>query len=258
MKLPFYKYQGTGNDFVMIDNREGLVDKSNLELVKKLCDRRFGIGADGFILIEPCKQADFDMIYFNADGTQSFCGNGSRCAVAFAKFLGIIENKTRFNAIDGIHEATIVDQTVELKMGNVPDIEQTQDFFYIHTGSPHYIEYRRDISEIDIVLEAQKIRYNDRFKTGGTNVNFVEKKKGNTIKMRTYERGVEGETLSCGTGATAVALSGAIKFQLTSPIAIHVPGGELAVKFTQDSENQFSDIWLIGPAIQVFKGDVEV
>ncbi|MGB1040346.1 MAG: diaminopimelate epimerase [Flavobacteriales bacterium] len=258
MEVKFYKYQGTGNDFVMIDNRELLLDKSDISIAKQLCDRRFGIGADGLILIENHPNADFDMIYFNGDGTQSFCGNGSRCAVSFANFLGIINNETTFNAIDGMHDATFNNEKVELKMGDVSSIEKDEDYFFIHTGSPHYIEYRDDISDLDIVTEAHKIRYNDRFREEGTNVNYVQKQSDNSLKMRTYERGVEGETLSCGTGATAVALSGVINYQLSSPISIHVPGGELSIKFNQVSEEKFEDIWLIGPAVQVFEGVVEI
>lgn len=257
MKVNFYKYQGTGNDFVMIDNRENLMDKRDLKLVSKLCDRKFGIGADGLILIENHPKVDFNMIYFNADGTQSFCGNGSRCAVAFAKHLGIIENKTTFEAIDGIHEAIINNGLIELKMGDVSEIEKGNNHFFIHTGSPHYIQYSDNVQEIDIVPTAHKVRYNERFKSEGTNVNFVQKN-GTVLEIRTYERGVEDETLSCGTGATAVALSGAIKHGLTSPVAIKVKGGELQIKFNQVSENEFNDIWLIGKGEQVYEGEIEV
>ena len=258
MSIAFYKYQGTGNDFVMVDNRELLLDRNDVSFAKKLCDRRFGIGADGLILIENHIDSDFDMVYFNADGTQSFCGNGSRCAVAFANYLGMIDNETTFHAIDGIHKAIISGDRVELKMGEVSSIEQGDDYFFIHTGSPHYIEYRENVSTVDIINDAHKIRYNKRFEKEGTNVNYVEKRENNALKMRTYERGVEGETLSCGTGATAVALSGVLKYQLSSPISIHVPGGELEIKFDKISETEFTDIWLIGPAVQVFKGVVEV
>ncbi|MEN8794125.1 MAG: diaminopimelate epimerase [Flavobacteriales bacterium] len=257
MKMNFYKYQGTGNDFVMIDNRQNKIDKSDLKLVAKLCDRKFGIGADGLILIENHPEVDFDMIYFNADGTKSFCGNGSRCAVAFANYLGIIENKTTFNAIDGIHEATINGELIELKMGDVSNVEQGQDYFFIETGSPHYIQYTASVQEIDIVPTAHKVRYNERFKEKGTNVNFVQKV-GETLEMRTYERGVEDETLSCGTGATAVALSGAIKHGLTSPVAIKVQGGDLQIKFNQISDNEFDNIWLIGKGEQVYSGEMTV
>ena len=256
MKVNFYKYQGTGNDFVMIDNRNLLIDKTDLSLVKRLCDRKFGIGADGLILIENHPELDFEMIYFNADGTQSFCGNGSRCAVAFAKKLGIITQTTSFLAIDGVHQATIVDDKVELKMVDVSSIEKTENFFFIHTGSPHYIEYHQNVSEIDLVREAQKIRYNLRFEKEGTNVNFVEKLDSNSLVMRTYERGVEDETLSCGTGATAVALSGFLLHGLASPVKIHVRGGELEIKFKNITNQQFTDIWLIGPAKEVFSGEI--
>ena len=255
--MNFYKYQGTGNDFVMIDNRQNKIDKSDLKLVAKLCDRKFGIGADGLILIENHPEVDFDMIYFNADGTKSFCGNGSRCAVAFANYLEIIENKTTFNAIDGIHEATINGELIELKMGDVSNVEQGQDYFFIETGSPHYIQYTASVQEIDIVPTAHKVRYNERFKEKGTNVNFVQKV-GETLEMRTYERGVEDETLSCGTGATAVALSGAIKHGLTSPVAIKVQGGDLQIKFNQISDNEFDNIWLIGKGEQVYSGEMTV
>ncbi|MDA9066225.1 diaminopimelate epimerase [Flavobacteriales bacterium] len=257
MKMNFYKYQGTGNDFVMIDNRQNKIDKSDLKLVAKLCDRKFGIGADGLILIENHPEVDFDMIYFNADGTKSFCGNGSRCAIAFANYLGIIENKTTFNAIDGIHEATINGELIELKMGDVSNVEQGQDYFFIETGSPHYIQYTASVQEIDIVPTAHKVRYNERFKEKGTNVNFVQKV-GETLEMRTYERGVEDETLSCGTGATAVAISGAIKHGLTSPVAIKVQGGDLQIKFNQISDNEFDNIWLIGKGEQVYSGEMTV
>jgi len=253
--MEFQKYQGTGNDFVMIDNRTNVFDKTNLELVTKLCDRKFGIGADGLILIENHPEVDFEMIYFNADGTKSFCGNGSRCAVSFANKLGIIELETKFIAIDGIHEAKIVGKEVHLKMGDISKIETGKDYYFLDTGSPHYIKYKNNISEIDIIKSAHKIRYNERFSAEGTNVNFVEKQ-SNSLKMRTYERGVEDETLSCGTGATAVALSASLKLGMDSPIKINVPGGELKIKFTKINETTFEYIWLIGPAEFVFEGEI--
>jgi diaminopimelate epimerase len=252
-KITFYKYQGTGNDFVIIDNRDNVFDKSYLDLVNKLCDRKFGIGADGLILIENHKELDFDLIYFNSDGTKSFCGNGSRCGVAFAKYLGLISDSTVFNAIDGIHEAKIIGEEIHLKMRDVNEVEIGEDYFYTNTGSPHYIKYVNDIEEISIINEAHEIRYNNRFKAAGTNVNFVTVK-GTNVSMRTYERGVEDETLSCGTGATAVALTTAIKNNLKSPINIKVKGGDLKIAFEQQSEESFTDIWLIGEGKQVFKG----
>ena len=257
MQLKFDKYQGTGNDFVIIDNRELIFDKSNIELVAEICDRKFGVGADGLILIENHSEFDFELVYFNADGTKSFCGNGSRCGVSFVHKLGIISNETTFMAIDGVHEAKIIEGEVHLKMGDVSEMEIDKDYFYLNTGSPHYIKYEDNITEMDIVSLAKEIRYNDRFKAEGTNVNFVEK--GNdSLKMRTYERGVEDETLSCGTGATAVALSASVKLNMSSPIKIEVVGGELKIQFTKINDSTFEGIWLIGAATFVFEGEIKI
>jgi len=258
MKIPFYKYQGTGNDFVMIDNRNNVFDKTNLELVKQLCNRKFGIGADGLILIENLDDLDFNMIYFNADGTQSFCGNGSRCAVSFAKHLGIIDSQAMFLSTDGEHEAWInKNGEVSLKMHDVKNIEKGEEHYYINTGSPHYIKEIEKVSGFDVYTAGKAIRNNDRFKTEGTNVNFVEFTSEN-IKIRTYERGVEDETLSCGTGVTATALAWADKYQMAyGKVPVATEGGELSVGFKRNG-NEFSDIWLIGPAEQVFKGEITI
>lgn len=259
MKLEFYKYQGTGNDFVMIDNRNGVFDQSNTRLVQWLCDRRFGVGADGLILIENIDNLDFNMIYYNADGSQSFCGNGSRCAVAFARFLGIIEKQAFFLSTDGEHEAWINEQgSVSLKMHDVKQVEAGKDYYFINTGSPHYIVECNDVSGVDVQKEGAAIRYNDRFKAEGTNVNFV-KYASNQLDIRTYERGVEDETLSCGTGVTAAALSLAEKQQLDAgKITVNAVGGTLQVGFRKNNEGAYHDIWLIGPAQQVFKGEIEI
>ena len=254
--ISFHKYQGTGNDFVMIDNRLGAFDKSNLELVSRLCDRRFGIGADGVILIENSDQADFEMVYFNPDGSQSLCGNGSRCAVMFAKFLGIIEDSTEFIAIDGEHEARIEGDLVYLKMHDVPSVEKIGKDYLIDTGSPHYIKYVENTDAIDPVLEGRAIRYSDRFSNKGVNVNFLQKVENDALKIRTYERGVENETLSCGTGCTAAALSLAIDSDINS-VNLQAMGGELRVDFNKVNSG-FSNIYLIGPAEAVFQGEIEV
>ena len=253
--MEFYKYQGTGNDFIMVDNRNNSFDKDNLKQIQQLCDRRFGIGADGLILLESIADLDFNMIYFNADGSQSFCGNGSRCAVAFAKYLGIIEKQTMFLSTDGEHEAWINGENeVSLKMHDVSAIEKGEEFYFINTGSPHYIVEVPNIKDVDVVTEGKAVRFNDRFKEEGTNVNFVKLNK-DSIDIRTYERGVEGETLSCGTGVTATALSWADKFQLTSgKVNVNAIGGQLSVAFKR-SEKGFNDIWLIGPTKFVFKGE---
>lgn len=258
MKLEFYKYQGTGNDFVMIDNRNNVFDKSNIKTIQKLCDRRFGIGADGLILIENLEDLDFNMIYFNADGSQSFCGNGSRCAVAFAKHIGIIEKQAMFLSTDGEHEAWINDKgEVSLKMHDVSTIEKGEEHYFINTGSPHYIVEVDDVATTNVKEAGAAIRYNERFKADGTNVNFVNYS-DNELSIRTYERGVEDETLSCGTGVTAAALSLADKNKLSAGvIAINAAGGNLKVGFKRNG-NVFSDIWLIGPATFVFKGNIEL
>lgn len=254
--ISFHKYQGTGNDFVMIDNRERTFDRKDLSLVSRLCDRRFGIGADGVILIENSDKADFEMVYFNPDGSQSLCGNGSRCAVMFAKFLGIIGHQTKFLAIDGEHEARIDGDLVYLKMHDVSSYEKIGEDYLIDTGSPHYIRYVSNTEAIDPVIEGRAVRYSDRFSKYGVNVNFLEKVNGETLKIRTYERGVENETLSCGTGCTAAALSMAIDTDISS-VNLEAMGGKLRVDFVK-ANGGFSNIYLIGPAEAVFQGQIQV
>ena len=258
MILNFYKYQGTGNDFVMIDNRANVFDKNNIKLVQQLCDRKFGVGADGLILIENIEALDFNMIYFNADGTKSFCGNGSRCAVAFAKYLGIIDSQAMFLSTDGEYEAWISKTgEVSLKMHDVKTIEKGDNHYYINTGSPHYIKEVDGLNTYDVFAEGKAIRNNDRFKEKGTNVNFVRFNK-KAIEIRTYERGVEDETLSCGTGVTASALAWADKYDLAyGKVSVTTQGGKLSVGFKRNI-NSFNDIWLIGPATFVFKGEIEL
>lgn len=259
MKLTFYKYQGTGNDFVMIDNRDQKISKNNTKLVQQLCDRKFGIGADGLILLENPENLDddFKMVYFNADGNESsMCGNGGRCLVAFAKFLGIINEEARFTAIDGPHEAVISKDIVSLKMQNVQKVLEEDDYLFLDTGSPHHVIFTHGIAEKDIRKEGAEIRYSQKYGSAGTNVNFVEEISEDSFSVRTYERGVEDETLSCGTGVTAVALA-AHKAGKTggNRVKLLTQGGELFVDFKK-TEDGFSDIWLSGPAQQVFKGEI--
>lgn len=256
MRIDFWKYQGTGNDFVMIDNRKGSIIH-NAELAQKLCNRKFGIGSDGLILLQKHPDCDFEMVFYNPDGSQSFCGNGSRCAVHFANLLGLIENEASFLAIDGTHSARIMGETVEVQMNDVSDVEVGEDYYFVDTGSPHYIMYVDDVDAINVVQEARKIRYNERFSEQGTNVNFVQKCDG-YVKMRTYERGVEGETLSCGTGVTAVALSARLQELCANECEVSTLGGKLKVKFKAKEDQSFSDVWLIGPAQQVFQGKIEL
>jgi len=252
MQLKFYKYQGTGNDFVMIDDRENRLHLSTQQ-IQHLCDRRFGIGADGVILIRNHEAVDFEMVYYNSDGSQSFCGNGSRCALAFAETLGIYKSEASFIAIDGKHVGKSQNNLFYTKMGDVDEVEVGDGYMYIYTGSPHYVIWKDDLSDFNLVEEAKAIRYNNRFKATGTNVNFV-KELTDGVQVRTYERGVEDETLSCGTGVTAVTLAQAVKHDMTdAELKIKVEGGELKVSFER-AGNQFKNIWLIGPAEFVFEG----
>jgi len=257
MELSFYKYQGTGNDFIMIDNRNELFNSSDNQLVARLCDRRFGIGADGLILLENDPQADFKMVYFNSDGnTSSMCGNGGRCIVKFAYDLGVISDKTTFMAIDGLHDAYIENNLVHLKMINVDQIEKNEAFFFMNTGSPHYIEFVNELESFPVYAEGYKIRNNDRFKKEGTNVNFVQCISSDTIGVRTYERGVEDETWSCGTGVTASAIAASFK-GYQSPVNVVTKGGNLLITFAVRDQT-YEEVFLCGPAERVFAGVVNI
>ena len=255
--IRFFKYQGTGNDFVFIDNRSGVFDKTDHKLIAKLCHRKFGIGADGIVLVENSIEYDFEMVYFNPDGSQSFCGNASRCAVDFASYLNIINDQATFKAIDGVHTAYIKSGLIHLKMNDVNSIKYFDEDLFIHTGSPHYIKFVDNVENENVIEEGRKIRNSESFITEGTNVNFAELMNSNQVYVRTYERGVEDETLSCGTGVTAVALAVSLK-NFESPVKIKTPGGDLQVSFRKTGENNFENVYLIGPAKMVFKGEIEV
>ncbi|WP_033962296.1 diaminopimelate epimerase [Psychroserpens jangbogonensis] len=257
MQLTFYKYQGTGNDFVMIDNRQQVFDKTDTKQIAFLCDRRFGIGADGLILLENHDVADFRMVYYNADGNESsMCGNGGRCIAAFAKYLGIVEDSATFEAIDGMHEATIDNAIVSLKMQDVSDIENHNSHVFLDTGSPHHVQLESQLDQLDIKVKGSEIRYGSPYNEAGSNVNFVNKNSDDNFSVRTYERGVEDETLSCGTGVTAVALAmHYIGETEKNTITLQTQGGLLKVSF-QKTDNGYKNIWLIGPATQVFKGEI--
>lgn len=259
MILECYKYQGTGNDFVLIDNRDKSITLTQ-EQVKFLCDRRFGIGADGLMMLELEPGVDFEMVYFNSDGNESsMCGNGGRCITAFAKHLGIIGDETKFIATDGLHVAKVKDGIVSLKMNDVRQVEVEQDYYFLNTGSPHYVKFVSDLENFDVYEEGKKVRYSERFAAEGTNVNFIERK-DNGLFVRTYERGVEDETYSCGTGVTAAALVAALKGVSTEKNNCHIKtlGGDLNVKFEKVLENTFYNIWLEGPAKFVFKTTIEI
>ncbi len=258
MPHTFYKYQGTGNDFILIDNRKQTFTKNNTKLVSHLCNRRFGIGADGLILLENSDVADFKMIYYNADGNQSsMCGNGGRCLVSFAHYLSIFNAETTFEAIDGLHFAKIQDDLVSLQMIDVSVVDKFEDYTFLNTGSPHHVVLDNNIKSIDVKVKGSAIRYSEPYKdSGGCNINFVQQINENTFLTRTYERGVEDETLSCGTGATAVAIAmyynGATKSNI---INLKFEGGVLTVSF-KNVNNTFRDVFLEGAAKQVFKGEI--
>lgn len=257
MTLTFYKYQGTGNDFVMIDNRQNVFDKNNTKLVAFLCDRKFGVGADGLILLENHPTEDFRMVYYNADGNESsMCGNGGRCIVAFAEFLQLITDQTTFEATDGLHFAKIEDNIIHLQMKDVDKVQTFEKHQFLDTGSPHHVQFVADLAHFDVKNEGEKIRYGQPYNQAGTNVNFVQKVNEDTYTVRTYERGVEDETLSCGTGVTAVAIAmhNTGNSDATT-INLNVQGGALKVSFIKDG-NSYKKVMLIGPATQVFKGEI--
>ncbi|MBN1597625.1 MAG: diaminopimelate epimerase [Bacteroidales bacterium] len=258
MNFQFYKYHGAGNDFIVIDNREDRFPQSDNKFIAGLCQRRFGIGANGLMLLHNHSKYDFEMKYYNADGMEgSLCGNGGRCIVAFAHRLGIIGNKTVFLAIDGEHRAVVVyHDYIRLKMKDVSEIEKGDDYFFLDTGSPHYVTFTEKVKEKDVYSAGKAIRYNDRFRSEGTNVNFVERL-DDSLFVRTYERGVEDETLACGTGIVASAICAAINDN-TDINSYHVKalGGELKVNFKRNEE-KITDIWLEGPAVKVFEGTIE-
>lgn len=258
MKLIFYKYQATGNDFVIIDNRKGDVILS-YQQVKEICDRRFGVGSDGLMLLNSSPAYDFEMKYYNADGKEgSMCGNGGRCLVRFAFDMGIKKNSYHFIATDGVHEADMEDGWINLKMQDVNNIRYDGGDAILNTGSPHYVKQVNDIMKIDVYKEGRAIRYSRPFQKEGINVNFVDVCDDDCIRVRTYERGVEDETCSCGTGVTAAALVFAHNDIGFNRIEVKTKGGDLAVEFDKIAEDKFTNIWLCGPAEFVFKGEIEV
>lgn len=261
MNIHFYKYQGAGNDFIMIDHRSAPLKDIDENLIAQLCDRRFGIGADGLMFLISHPHYDFEMVYYNADGREgSMCGNGGRCIVSFARFLGIIDRETNFLAVDGSHYAKVSadGQWVTLQMIDVAEVKQDGNAYILNTGSPHFILEVTNLQQKDVYTDGKAIRNNETYREEGINVNFVENR-GSYLFVRTFERGVEDETFACGTGATAAALSMAKHLHqsghIVTPVKVH--GGELEISFDYDGE-KFSHIFLSGPAKQVFEGKLEI
>jgi diaminopimelate epimerase len=258
MQLSFYKYQGTGNDFIILDNRKNEYSSLTKKQVHFLCDRRFGIGADGLMLLNAHSVYDFEMKYFNSDGGEStMCGNGGRCLVKFANDIGVIRNKYKFIAIDGEHEASVdLDGVVSLKMNDVDEVEYKGDHCILNTGSPHFVQNKADVMQMDVYAEGHKIRYSPAFKQEGINVNFVEQlEEPDKILVRTYERGVEDETYSCGTGVTAAALVSYHNENGFNHVNVQTKGGLLSVEYDKIGDS-FKNIWLTGPAEKVFEGTI--
>ena len=258
MNIVFNKYQGAGNDFIIIDNREGSFNADDSKLISKMCDRRFGIGADGLILICKSFQYDFEMKYFNADGFEgSMCGNGGRCSADFAVKSEIAGKKMVFKAYDGIHKAISEDGIIRLQMNNVRVPDLINGNYFINTGSPHYVVFVNNANETDVFNEGKKLRWSEEFAPGGTNVNFVEVVE-NGIYVRTFERGVEDETLSCGTGVTASAIASVLSGHIDrNTVNVKTKGGDLSVSFSISGKD-ISDIWLSGPTTFVFEGEIPI
>jgi diaminopimelate epimerase len=260
MLIHFTKYQGTGNDFIILDNRTGKYATLTNDQVRRLCDRRLGIGADGLMLLNEKKGYDFEMRYHNSDGGESsMCGNGGRCIVKFAYELGIHRGEYKFLAADGEHEAEIdTDEEVSLKMIDVDKIKKVRGDFILNTGSPHYVKVVSDVMDLDVFKKGRDIRYSKDFEQDGINVNFVEQTEEDKIIVRTYERGVEDETYSCGTGVVASALVCYHNENGFNDVIVKTLGGSLNVEFDRLDDDRYANIWLTGPAEKVFDGSVEV
>lgn len=260
MKIQFYKYQGAGNDFVIMDNRKGTYDSLTVDQVAFLCNRRFGIGGDGLMLLNNHPHFDFEMVYYNADGKpSSMCGNGGRCLVKFANDAGIVKDNYRFLAVDGEHEAILKeDNIVALKMNDVDKVRYDHGNFILNTGSPHFVHLTSDVMNLDVYKKGQQIRYSKEFEKEGINVNFVEQTETpDQIIVRTYERGVEDETLSCGTGVTAAALVCSHNDNGFNRVEVKTRGGSLSVEYDK-IDDTYKNVWLNGPAVKVFEGEIEI
>lgn len=255
MQVKFHKYQATGNDFLVVDNRSDFFPKEK-SIIEKICDRRFGIGSDGLILIEESENSSFEMVFYNPDGSKSLCGNGCRAAIRFAEFLKLTQQNTIFNAFDGPHQGIIKAETVNLQMSNVQNGREIEGGIFLDTGSPHFVLFVDNVQQVDVYKEGRKWRNSGLFGKEGANINFVEIENKDKLYVRTYERGVENETLSCGTGVTAAALAASLK-GCHSPTSIRTKGGLLKVSFLSNN-NGYENVWLEGPAEHVFSGTIHL
>jgi diaminopimelate epimerase len=261
MNMPFTKCQGTGNDFILVDNRTGTFSGLSESEIERICDRRFSIGADGLMMLNHKEGFDFEMKYYNADGKPgSMCGNGGRCIIRFAYDLGIHKDSYHFLASDGEHIAELdtISNIINLKMKDVPGYKEVDGNFIVDTGSPHYVKFVIDVNDLDVVKEGTEIRYSEPFAKAGINVNFVEDKGDDKLFVRTYERGVEDETYSCGTGVTASALVCHHNEVGYNEVNVETKGGTLVVKYDRNYANAYTNIWLCGPAEKAFEGRVAV
>jgi diaminopimelate epimerase len=260
MKVTFYKYHGTGNDFIIFDNFNIAAPVLTTKQMKHLCQQHFGIGADGLMFLSKKEGYDFEMQYYNSDGNEStMCGNGGRCLVKFAYQMGIHKSSYHFHAVDGPHEAEIdSDGTVRLKMKDVDRVEYHTGHAILNTGSPHFVKFANNLEDVDVVATGSDIRYSSAFANEGINVNFVETVDDDSIFVRTYERGVEDETFSCGTGVTAAALLSAHNENGFNTVEVKTKGGSLSVQFDKLDDEHFENIWLCGPAVFVFKGELDI
>lgn len=253
MSIEFFKYQGTGNDFILINGFQPGFNQGNPLLIQKMCDRKFGIGADGLMVVEKSDKADFTLWFYNPDGSQSFCGNGSRCAIRFVLDQKLFDKtELTFEAFDGLHNARVEGSDISISMRNVNEIKRDKNGVFINTGAPHLVLEKNSIADLDVVEIGKKLRYDPAYGPIGVNVNFFEAIPGG-IKIRTYEKGVENETLSCGTGVTACALAFAASYTTVPVVKVETPGGNLEVSFEQHF-SVFENVRLKGPAVFVFKG----
>ena len=262
MLVHFSKYHGTGNDFIMIDGRELDCSFFDAKVIRTLCDRRIGIGGDGLIILEDSKPYDFTMRYFNSDGREgTMCGNGGRCITAYALRLGIIKTYTTFEGVDGTHEASILSNgEIRLKLADVGGIETLEDGYLLNTGSPHFVHFVKNLEQLEVEREGAEISHQERFGKGGVNVNFVELgPAADEIAVRTFERGVEGETWSCGTGVTAAAITTCFKSGSDkSSYLLKTRGGELNVSFKSGADQRVTEIYLSGPTSHVYDGTIDI